>query len=104
MTEYSPPPQTGFEIAVTHSPLAYIYALFTPTIEINGAKARKRWGVHFVALAPGDYEVAISYPWLFAPECGRNSVRLSLALGEVKKIRYRAGLIRYLPGKITVGS
>ena len=103
MTEYSPQPQTGFEIAVTHSPLAFIYELFTPTIEINGAKARKRWGVHFVAIAPGDYELAVSYPWLFAAECGRNSVRLSLGPGEVKKVRYRAGLLRYLPGNITVG-
>ena len=92
------------EVTVTHSPLAFVYRLFKPTITINGRKEQKPWGVHSFDLAPGDYEVAVSYPWIFSPECGKNSIRVSLAPGEAKKVRYRAGLIRYLPGKITVNS
>lgn len=92
------------EILVTHSPLAFIYRLFTPTIEINGKKERKPWGAHSFPLASGVYEITVSYPWLFASECGKNSIQVSLAHGEVKKVCYRAGFIRYLPGKITVSS
>lgn len=92
------------DVTVTHSPLAFIYELFTPTIEINGRKEKRPWGEHSFPLAPGSYEIAVSYPWLFFSECGKNSIRVSLAQGEVKKVRYCAGLIRYLPGKITVSS
>ena len=91
----------SIEVTVTHSALAFIYRLFKPTIEINGNKERKPWGVHRFALSPGFYEVSISYPWIFAPECGKNTVWISLEDGELRKIKYRAGLIRYLPGKIT---
>jgi hypothetical protein len=96
-----PSAQSCIEVTVTHSPLAFIYRFFTPTIEINGSKERRPWGVHVFTLPPGDYEVSVSYPWILSPECGENSVRVRLEAGEVRKVRYRAGLIRYLPGKIS---
>lgn len=95
-------PQGRIEVTVTHSPLAFIYRLFTPTIQINGNKERRPWGVHTFPLPAGDYEVSVWYPWLLSPECGKNSVRVRLEAGQVKKVNYNAGLIRYLPGKITV--
>ena len=96
-------PQNGtIEVKVTHSPLAFIYRLFTPTIEINGSKERRAWGDHSFPLLPGMYEVSVSYPWLWSPQCGKNTVWVSLEAGQVRKVTYRAGLIRYLPGKITV--
>jgi hypothetical protein len=97
------PPQNGtVEVAVTHSPLAFIYRFFTPTIEIAGTKERRPWGVHLFTLPPGTYCVAVSYPWLFAPECGKNSVWIALEPGQTRRVAYRAGLIRYVPGKISV--
>jgi hypothetical protein len=92
------------EITVTHSSFAFVYRLFTPTITINGNKERRPWGVHSFDLTPGDYDVAVSYPWLFSPECGKNSIRVSLAPGEIKKVHYCAGPIRYVPGKITLNA
>ena len=88
-------------ITVSHSPLAYIYALFTPTIAINGERHRRPWGTHRFSLPAGEYVVEISYPWVFSPECGKNSVRVTLQAGDTRKIVYKAGLIRYLPGKIS---
>jgi hypothetical protein len=55
------------DVAVTHAPLAFIYRLFTPAIEINGNSERKRWGEHSFSLPPGTYAVSVSYPCLFAP-------------------------------------
>lgn len=95
------PTQSCIEVTVTHSPLAFVYRLFTPTIEINEVKERKPWGVHTFPVPPGDYEVSVSYPWLFSPECGKNTVRVHLEPGDARKVKYRAGLIRYLPGKIS---
>src|ERR1039457_524718 len=66
-----PSAQSCIEVTVTHSPLAFIYRFFTPTIEINGSKERRPWGVHVFTLPPGDYEVSVSYPWILSPECGK---------------------------------
>jgi hypothetical protein len=94
----------GFiEVEAAHTPLAFFYRFFTPTIELNGRKERRPWGTHTFEVAPGDYVVAVSYPWLLSPECGRNSISVAVGPGEVKKVRYCAGLIRYLPGKIGLG-
>jgi hypothetical protein len=96
------PASSSIEVTVTHSPLAFFYRLFTPTIEINGTKERRAWGVHLFTLPPGPYEISVSYPWLFSPECGKNTIKVALESGQAKKVNYRAGLIRYLPGKMTV--
>jgi hypothetical protein len=89
------------EVALTHNALAFFYEAFIPTITINGRKERKPWGTHLYCLPPGDYEVAASYPWIIS-ECGKNSVRFSLAAGEAKRVTYCARFIRFVPGSIRV--
>jgi hypothetical protein len=90
------------EVSIGHSPLAFFYELFTPSIRLNGQLQRRPWGTHSLELPPGDHEISISYPWFLSPECGKNTVNINLKPGETKKVIYRAGLIRYLPGKISV--
>jgi len=90
------------EVTAAHSPLAFIYAFFTPTIAIDGQRYRRRWGTHSFDLSPGNHEISVSYPWIFSSECGKNTVQIALRAGETRQVIYRAGLIRYLPGKITV--
>jgi hypothetical protein len=80
----------------------FLYLLSTPTIVINGKKERRYWGTHTFNLPPGDHEIAISYPWLLSLECGKKTVRISLSSGETKKICYKARIIRFLPGKISI--
>jgi hypothetical protein len=101
MSSEQTPAASYVEVTMAHNPLAFFYRAFTPTIEINGRKERKPWGTHLFNLPPGDYEVAGSYPWILK-ECGKNSVRFTLAAGETKKVRYCARLIRFLPGAIRV--
>jgi hypothetical protein len=90
------------EVEVSHSSLAFIYVFFTPTITINGERMRRPWGTHSFDLPPGNYEISVSYPWIFSRECGKNTVTFSLGPDETKRVAYCAGLIRYLPGKIRV--
>ena len=87
---------------MSHSPLAFIYALFKPNIVINGRLERRPWGVHTYTLPAGKYLLELSYPWMFSSECGKNSVEVVLRPGDRKHIRYHARMIRYWPGKITV--
>jgi hypothetical protein len=95
---------TRIQITVTHSSLDFFYALCTPTIVIDGVKYNKRWGTHLFDVSPGSHHISISYPWLFSPECGKNSVNFPLSSGEIKKIHYCAGLIRFVPGKIYISN
>jgi hypothetical protein len=94
-------PPSYVEVALTHNRLAFFYEAFTPTLTINGKIERKPWGTHLFSLPPGEVEVAASYPWIIR-ECGRNSVRFSLAAGETKKVTYCARFIRFIPGSIRV--
>ena len=95
-------PLCRIEVTADYSPLAFIYSLFQPTITINGYPQQYPWGTRYFDVPPGDYEVAVSYPWLFMRECGRNSVRFRIGPSELRRVRYTAGLIRFVPGKITV--
>ena len=92
--------QSQLEIVVSHSPLAFIYQWFTPTVTINESSYRRAWGTHLFQVPAGEYQVSVSYPWLFLAECGKNTVHLSLNPGETRRVTYCAGLIRYLPGKM----
>ena len=93
--------QGRIEVSATHSPLAYVYARVKPTIEIDDSVTKRPWGSHSFSVAPGTHTVAVSYPWLFKRRCGRNEVEVEVGAGETIRVTYRAGLIRYVPGKMT---
>jgi len=97
-------PSSAARIVVTagYNPLTYMYGLVTPTITINGYRERRPWGTYAFDVPPGDYEIAVSYPWLFVPECGRNQVRFRIQPGEIRTVTYQAGLLRFIPGSISV--
>jgi hypothetical protein len=48
--------------------------------------------------------VGASYPWLFARHCGKNTVHLELAPGQVVRVRYHVSALRFVPGSIQVES
>ena len=90
------------EVKLDHAALAFFYNAFKPNVTINDKKYQRPWGTHSFDVPPGDYEVSASYPWLLSPECGKNTVSFTLKSGEAKRVSYCAGLIRYLPGTISV--
>lgn len=90
------------EVTAEHSPLACIQDFFTPTITVDGEASRRPWGTYTYNLPAGNHTVSVSYPWVFMRECGKSTVAISLLPGETKKVTYRTGLTRYLPGKMTV--
>lgn len=89
-------------VNVTYNPIAFIYKQFTPTITINHTVHRRPWGAHVFEVVPGSYDVSVSYPWLLSPECGKSTVHFEIRSGESRVVTYRAGLVRFLPGSISV--
>lgn len=95
-------PNCTIIIRLEYFPLAFIYAMLTPTLEVNGYKEKRDWGMHTLYVAPGRYLVAASYPWIFTNECGKNYVDFVIHPGETKIVTYTAPMMRYFPGKIVV--
>ena len=58
-------------------------------------------GMTDYTLPPSDYEIAVSYPWVANVESGKNRVRIRLEEGQLRKVKYTARYLRYIPGKMT---
>jgi len=102
VTAPPPPPTATIEVVTSYSPLTFLYGLFKPNVRIDGQMFRPAWGTVMFPVLPGLHVVEISYHWIFMSECGLNRVHVAVNAGDFKRVRYRARLIRYLPGKIGV--
>lgn len=89
-------------IKVMYSAGGYIMEAVTPSISINGRPFPCKWGTHEFDLAPGVYEIAVSYPWVFSKQCGRAAMRISMQPGATKKITYCTNTFTFLPGSISI--
>lgn len=69
-----------------HSPLAFIYELFKPTITVNGQPYQCAWGQHSFKVPSGNCEVSVSYPWFFSSECGKNTVHFTIQARNKERI------------------
>jgi hypothetical protein len=88
------------EVSTSYSWFAYMYAMVDPRIEIDGVTYRRPWGTWTFDVEPGAHVVAVSYPWLVFPRCGRSQVEIELAPGETKYVTYRPWIVRFIPGRI----
>jgi len=84
------------ELSLTYSRLHLLplfgLALFPPTVEINGKREQREWGIHRLELPPDTYDVSISYPTHFLEAYGSKTIRVTLEPGQVRRIRYHRGL------------
>jgi hypothetical protein len=55
-------------------------------------------------VAAGRHLVAVSYPWLFMRECGRNKATVDVQAGESMRVSYRPWFVRFVPGRIRIES
>lgn len=93
---------TGIQTTTEFFPLAFFLNAFSPTIEINGTKYPKKWGVDIFELAPGDYVVKIYFKYLFMAECGANSVSVKVREGQLTKVSWYMPPLVFLKGSMTV--
>jgi hypothetical protein len=80
--------------------MSWILFFIKPSIEVDGAAYRRKWGTYFFDLAPGRHRVEVSFPYLFGRKTGANSVEFDLSPGQTRRIRYRAPLILLMKGRI----
>jgi len=101
MDQYQQQPLCRIEVTAAYPPIMFFYALVSAIIEINGRKQTYPWGTQYFDVPPGDYEVAVSYQWIFGG-WGRNAVRFRIGPQETRRVNYMASYIRFLPGSINV--
>ncbi|HUS28804.1 MAG TPA: hypothetical protein VMZ53_09845 [Kofleriaceae bacterium] len=90
------------EVTVDYPAVAFFYFLMTPNIVIDGQLERRRWGTHAFEVAAGRHKVEVSYPWFLIRRAGKRAVVVDVLPGQTVRIHYRANVIRYVPGTISV--
>ena len=80
--------RTGVEVKVGFFPLAFLFLVCTPMIEIDGEAHKKYWGTHFFELDPGKHTIRIYFRYLFMSQCGANSIDVVVKDGETCRIKY----------------
>jgi len=90
----------SLEVELSFFPLMWILYLVTPSISINGAVERRKWGTHRFTLAPGRYEIEAWYPYLFNSQTSKASIVVDLAAGGAYKVRYRPAWLVFLAGSL----
>jgi hypothetical protein len=79
---------TGIQVETSYFPLAFLLALCTTTIVVDGVAYRRPWGKHFFPVAPGWHNVRIFFRYLFMEQCGDNSVNVMVQPGYVSSIKF----------------
>ena len=98
MNAMTPPPQTGFEVKLEYSMLAFVYAFFPVYAIINGTKMKARWGAQFYPAVPGRYNIVCYMHYLITPEAGRNGMEGDLHAGHVVRVTWKAPQIVFCKG------
>lgn len=91
-------PPTGIEVNFEYFFLAYMYGICNVGLAINGVPYHAIWGAQFYPLPPGRYNVSCHVNYLF--ECGKNSIDVDLAYGQVVRVTWKAPHIIFFKGSI----
>ena len=93
---------TGIVVTTNYNPLAFVLALCTPIIEIDGEPYRTKWGHNFFDRPPGKYNVKVYCKYLFYSQCGANDMTINLDANEVIKIKFNMPLTVFSKGDIRI--
>jgi hypothetical protein len=82
--------------------LQFLLYFFKPTIGIDGgAQERHPWGTTDLALPAGPHTVHIEVPYIFT-KIGKATATVNVVAGQTVTLVYRAPLIVFNAGKVTV--
>lgn len=97
------PSPSGGVIALTlkYMPLAFLFGLFKPVVELNGQPTAVRsWGRHEIPVPPGQYHLHVHVPYLLPSRIGNADLPVSVNPGQRAELEYRAPTIAFLSGAL----
>ncbi len=89
------------ELLAEPHPWMPLARLMKVSIDIDGALTRLRWGRHAFRVAPGEHRVAVGAGYHFA---SRAELSVSVGAADTIQLRYTAGLVKHLRGRLVVES
>lgn len=100
-----PPPgggggQSALALTLKYFPLAWIFALITPKLFIDGQPVAVRWGQNMVPVSPGQHHVHIHVPYFLPPRLGPADFTVSVAPGQTVELEYRAPMFNFSRGSL----
>ena len=99
----TPGDSARLEITTSFFPLSFLFFFCKTLIVIDGSDCGPvRWGTHTFAVGPGHHRVKVSARYLFFTETMANETTVELPPGGLVQVRYRAPLVTFMKGKITV--
>jgi hypothetical protein len=93
---------TGIVVTTSYNPMAFLFALCTPIIEIDGEPYRTKWGYNFFNRPPGKYNVKVYCKYLFYSQCGANDITINLDVNDIVKIKFEMPLTVFSRGDIRI--
>lgn len=92
----------GSAIALTtkYMPLAFMLALFKPTMAIDGHEMAGSWGRTVIPVAPGQHHVHVHIPYFLPPKVGVADLPVMVQPGQVVELEYRAPMIVFMSGSL----
>ena len=80
--------QTGIVVKLGFFPLAWILYFCTPRVEIDGKVETRPWGTHVFPTTAGTHTVKIYFPYLINPQCGANTIDVTVTEGNLTRVQY----------------
>lgn len=91
---------TGINLNAKLSIFFILDMLMPLTIEIDGAKAKGKWGEQFIPLAPGTHRVVVSWKLYWVLPVNQGTLDVTVEPGTVVSVRYKVRWLFLLPGKL----
>ena len=91
---------TGIELSTKYFVLNFLIVLMPLLLTIDGQPVKGKWGTQFYPVQPGNHTVTVSWKLYWLVPVNKASETLSLADGQVARMRYYAPWLFLLPGKL----
>lgn len=100
-----PPPggaggQSAIAITLKFFPLAWIFALITPKLFINGQPVAVRWGRNVFPVPAGQHHLHLHVPYFLPPKMGPADLAVPVAPGQTAELEYRAPVWTFSRGSL----
>ena len=82
-------------------PLAWLNAVCTPVVRINGYPHARRWGVHLFELPGAEHDLAVSFPYMFYDACPAR-IMVPIYPSHHTVVSYEAPYFRFMSGTMRV--
>jgi hypothetical protein len=96
-------PSSAIEITAKFMPLAFLLLFFPPTFVVDGQAMKAKWREPTtIPVAAGAHSVKVFYRYFFIMDAGAGEAQVDVADGTVRRVTYKAPLLVFLKGRMTV--